>query len=557
MRKLAAAALAVPVLAIVYLPLLARRSVAARVGLVASVGVIVLVAALGLSRPVVTTASQPAPPITALADSAFRSIDAATDLHAAVDITFSEAMDPRSVAASLTVTPATATSISWNAARTVLTVRPTSSWAPGTYHTITVAAGTLAAGGRPMSTAVRAAFITRAPTSGRIAPTLRAGNATSLATAFRITFDHPVAIDEVATALKISPTVDGKLVADSGRPDVIATSALGFTFTPAAVLAGGTAYRLTLGPLVDTDGAAVGSVETVAVRTSAAPRIVRFRPADGTKKVERRAALSVRFSDPMDHVSTRAAFTVTANGKPVHGTYRFAESSTVLVFQPVSALPAGAKVVISIGATATSAQGVQLARASSATLTTVPKRKAAPRTAPTVSRSSSGSGSSGSSSSGGGAVGGGSWGAVETYYLRLMNCTRTGGWVTSTGSCSSPGGRNVAPLKLDAGISSHVSRPYAKKLAVGGWCDHFIGGNPGDRLRSAGYTSYIWAENLGCRSGNPYSAVLGSHLFFQSEKPYSGGHYVNLMNSAYDRVGIGVWVSGGRVRLVIDFYHPR
>ena len=50
--------------------------------------------------------------------------------------------------------------------------------------------------------------------------------------------------------------------------------------------------------------------------------------------------------------------------------------------------------------------------------------------------------------------------------------------------------------------------------------------------------------------------MLGSHLFFQSERPYSGGHYVNLMNSAYDRVGIGVWVSGGRVRLVIDFYHP-
>ncbi len=35
-----------------------------------------------------------------------------------------------------------------------------------------------------------------------------------------------------------------------------------------------------------------------------------------------------------------------------------------------------------------------------------------------------------------------------------------------------------------------------------------------------------------------------------------GGHYVNLMNPAYDRVGIGVWVSGGRVRLVVDFYHP-
>jgi uncharacterized protein YkwD len=138
-----------------------------------------------------------------------------------------------------------------------------------------------------------------------------------------------------------------------------------------------------------------------------------------------------------------------------------------------------------------------------------------------------------------------------------MNCTRTGGWVTSSGSCSSPGGRNVAALRLDSGISSRVSRPYAKRLAVHNQCSHFIGGNPGDRLRAAGYTSYRWAENLGCRSGNPYSAVLGSHLYFQSERSYSGGHYVNMMNAAYDRVGIGVWVYAGRVRLVIDFYHPR
>ena len=153
-------------------------------------------------------------------------------------------------------------------------------------------------------------------------------------------------------------------------------------------------------------------------------------------------------------------------------------------------------------------------------------------------------------------MGGGSWGAVERYYLGLMNCTRTGGWVTSGGDCSSPGGRSVAPLKLDAGISTKVARPYAKKLAVNNMCSHFIGGNPGDRLRRAGYSSYRWAENLGCRSGNPYSAVLGSHRFFQSEKSYNGGHYVNMMNSQYDRVGIGVWVSGGRVRLVVDFYHP-
>ena len=124
-----------------------------------------------------------------------------------------------------------------------------------------------------------------------------------------------------------------------------------------------------------------------------------------------------------------------------------------------------------------------------------------------------------------------------------MNCTRTGGWVTSSGACSSPGGRNVAPLKLDSGISSKVSRPYAKRLAVGSDCSHFIGGNPGDRLRRAGFSSYRWAENIGCRSGGARAAVLASHLFFQSEKSTNGGHYVNLMNAGlqpgrHRRVGL-------------------
>jgi len=556
LRKIAAAALAVPVLAILYLPILTRRSVAARVGLVASVGVIVLIAALGLSRPVATTATQPAPPITALPDNAFRSIAGGTDLHAPIVVTFSETMDPRSVAQSLTVTPATSVRLSWNTTGTVLTVRPASHWAAGRYYTITVDPGTLAAAGRPMSSTVQAAFVTRAETSGRIAATRRAGETVSIASGFRITFDHAVPLASVQAALLISPAVAGRLVADSDGSQVVATSARGFTFFPAATLAGGATYRLSLGQLVDADGADVASVAPAALTTSAAPRVVRVRPADGTTKVDRHASLSVRFSESMKHPTTQAAMTVTASGKPVKGTYVFAESSTVLVFKPSSKLPAGSHITVSIAATATSAHGVPLQAAFSFTVKTVPKAK--PRTA-TSGGTKSGSTSGGSSggSTGGGAVGGGSWGAVETYYLRLMNCTRTGGWVTSTGTCSSPGGRNVAPLRLDSGISTHVSRPYAKRLAVGGQCDHFIGGTPGDRLRAAGYTSYIWAENLGCRSGNPYSAVLGSHLYFQSEKPYSGGHYVNLMNSAYDRVGIGVWVSGGRVRLVIDFYHAR
>src|SRR5262249_13478395 len=162
--------------------------------------------------------------------------------------------------------------------------------------------------------------------------------------------------------------------------------------------------------------------------------------------------------------TTKAAFTLTRGGKPLAGRVSFAEGDTVLVFDPATSLPGDTDLVLTVAATATSAQGVPLAAAATANFHTKPvyhpPTAAAPR--PAVHRSTGGSGSSSGS---GGAVGGGSWGAVETYYLRLMNCTRTGGWVTSSGSCSSPGGRNVAPLRLDSGISSRVSRPYAKRLA--------------------------------------------------------------------------------------------
>ena len=550
MRKIAATVLAVPILVVLYLPLLARRSAAARVGLLASVGIIVIVAAVGLARPIATTATQPAAPITALPASAFRSISSAVDLREPVTITFSEPMDTLSVATSISVSPAVPIVPTWNDARTVLTIRPIDHWPAGTYHTITIPPGTLAAAGRPMSSATRAAFITRAPTVGRIL--VNDPGAGASAGTIRISFDHPVSTAAVQAAFRISPSVAGRVVVDPVEPDAATSTAVDFAFAPDAPLNPGTTYNVGIAGLVDADGAPIDNVASTTLATAVGPTIVRFRPASGTHDIDRSAALSVRFSAPMSHATTSAAFTVTANGTTVRGTILFAESSTVLVFRPATALPYGAKVIVRVAAGATSIDGRALAAGASISLTTAAKPKPAPKPTPKPAPKPTSSGSGGST---GGAVGGGSWGAVEVYYLKLMNCTRTGGWVTSTGSCSSPGGTNVAPLKLDSGISTHVSRPYAKKIAITGDCSHFIGGTPADRLRAAGYTSYIWAENVGCRSTNPYSAVLGSHLFFQSEKPYLGGHYVNLMNSAYNRVGIGVWVYAGRVRLVVDFYH--
>jgi uncharacterized protein YkwD len=344
----------------------------------------------------------------------------------------------------------------------------------------------------------------------------------------------------------MDPPLTGALTRTSG-PNGAST----YTFIPSTPLAPDTKYRMIVDGVRDTAGIEIAPI-TVALRTVEAPEVVRFRPASGMKDMLREATISVRFDKAMDRPSVKKAFTVTANGKRVTGKVTFAEGDTVVVFDPNSNLPYGASIVATVAPTAMSADEVPLGVTKKATFTIVPKPAAPKQTTSTRTTTRAIPRDGG----GGGTVGSGSWGAVERYYLKLMNCTRTGGWVTSGGDCSSPGGRNVAPLKLDTGISSKVARPYAKKLATNNMCTHFSGGNPGDRLRRAGYTSYRWAENLGCRSGNPYSAVLGSHRYFQSEKSYNGGHYVNMMNAKYDRAGIGVYVSSGRVRLVVDFYHP-
>ena len=149
------------------------------------------------------------------------------------------------------------------------------------------------------------------------------------------------------------------------------------------------------------------------------------------------------------------------------------------------------------------------------------------------------------------------WSDVEAFELRLINCTRTGGWVRTDGTCKGYGSgtysKYVAPLKRTAGLSS-VARAWAKHLAAIGACAH---GNPGARLRSAGYHGSAWGENIGCGNyASARKAVLQSHLAFQREKSSNGGHWKNIKNPAYKKVGVGVWRSGGRTRLVIDFYRP-
>jgi hypothetical protein len=152
------------------------------------------------------------------------------------------------------------------------------------------------------------------------------------------------------------------------------------------------------------------------------------------------------------------------------------------------------------------------------------------------------------------------WYSVEQYYMGLANCTRTGGWVLTDGTCRGYGSGHysgyVAPFRISTFISDRDSRPYAKLLATRGICSHTADGDPGYRLRRIGLTRWTWGENIGCRDGyaSAKAAVLASHLVFQSERAANGGHWKNLKNARYALIGIGIWRYGSRTRLVTDFY---
>ncbi len=469
MRHAATALLAVPITLVILVGVPLRRSARARIGVAFSLSVLVGMGVLAAGRPPTAVATAPVP-ILPLTQAAFETT-VATDrgLTEPVTIHFSSPMDADSVAASLTVVPPTETDLTWSPDGLSLTVAPTDHWSAGVLQTVTVQAGALARNGRPLTRSARAVFLTRAATTGTISATDTLGSRVAVTTGFVVTFARPVDAATVQTAIRLDPPTSG--VVSSSSPS---ESQARFTFQPTEPLRPDTDYRLVVSGVRDRDGASVDPIG-LTVHTTTVPGIIRFRPHGDSAGVTRAAVLSVRFSQTMDRRSTARAFSVTVGGKAIAGRTEWAERDTVLVFTPSSALPAGKTVTMTVSTIARNLAGVHIAAPVSAAFKTSSTTTTAPSTP---------------ISGGGGAVGGGSWAAVETYYLGLMNCTRTGGWVTSTGACSSPGGRNVAPLKLSSGISSKVSRPYAKKLAVGGECSHFIGGNPGDRLRRAGYTNY-------------------------------------------------------------------
>jgi murein DD-endopeptidase MepM/ murein hydrolase activator NlpD len=118
------------------------------------------------------------------------------------------------------------------------------------------------------------------------------------------------------------------------------------------------------------------------------PTVIRFRPRDGWTGVSRFAAVSVRFSQPMEHATTERAFVITVDKRSVTGTVRWAEGDTVLVVVPDRPLPYRSRVRLSVDRGARSAVGATLKAARSVTFTVQARPAPAAAATPTTSRPS-------------------------------------------------------------------------------------------------------------------------------------------------------------------------
>jgi uncharacterized protein YkwD len=473
-------------------------------------------------------------------------------LDSPFQVQFTKPMNEASVESALAIVPQTDVTLQWDATSQVLSIAPVSHWVPNTNYTIDIANTATDQEGLSLA-AIHATFSSGANTSGTIAATLVVADLTAPNSAFQVTFSRPVKLSTVVTRLSITPQVDVTIAGD----DPTDTASQVFTMTPKQPLGESTTYVVNFaGGGTDAAGAALQPVAPITITTMSSPAVLKFRPASGTVVYDTNQVVSVRFTTPMDEKATQAAFFVTVGGRAVAGSYYWTENDTVLSLTPRYSFKVGSTVVARVSTAARSATGMHIPAAQSVTFA-VSKAKTY-----TIVRSGGGGGGGGSTAGEGqgtGAFGsvGAQYGGLESYYLGLMNCTRTGGWLTSSGACSSESHHTLPAqnaLYLDSTISLKVARPYARYLADHNLLTHNGGGTSApSRFRAAGYYGYVWGENIASPHRGGEGGMIDSQLYFQSEAACRCEHYKNLMNGYFHRVGIGLWFSAS-IRLVIDFY---
>ena len=461
-------------------------------------------------------------------------------------VQFTKPMNAGTVAAALKITPAADVRQEWDATNQVLSITPVPYWAPHTNYTVEIGAGATDQEGLGLTQPVNASFTSGAQTSAAITATKMVGDRAAPSTAFQITFTRPVKLSTVLMRLGISPQTDVTITGDD--PTDLASQV--FTMTPKKALLTGTQYQVIFADGgTDSAGAALQPVTSLSVTTLEAPAVVQFTPADGSVVRDTNAPISIQFSVPMDPKSAAAALTVTSNGRTLAGTKAWTTDGLTLIFTPRYSYYVGSRISARMDKSARSLGGLTMKAVDGVTFTVL---------APTSRVYAKGSGGTRIPISGGAASATRPYHTYELYYMALMNCTRTGGWVTSSGTCSTQTHHTLparGALAFSDPISDKVARPYAAALAQLGVLVHNLyGTTTHSRMAAQGFPGGSWGENI-ASPGNPYQGgMISVEIFFQNEYWCRCAHYGNIMNSYFHRAGVGVWVAGGRTRVVIDFY---
>lgn len=150
--------------------------------------------------------------------------------------------------------------------------------------------------------------------------------------------------------------------------------------------------------------------------------------------------------------------------------------------------------------------------------------------------------------------------STEQYAFRLLNCLRTGGKVTTAGTCVGYGsGRFSAyrkPLEFSEKISNKIAFTYSARIASAGQCRHDLGSTTDQRFRTVGLRDDTNGENLACHwAASPRRMVVYWMRRWYHETSYGGAHWHQIKDGDFRVAGFGVARHpSGRTTLVVNFY---
>ncbi|HEX5578527.1 MAG TPA: Ig-like domain-containing protein [Candidatus Limnocylindria bacterium] len=475
----------------------------------------------------------------------------------AVVVTFTEPMDPASVEASLALKPAAEMRTSWSTDRRTLTLRPGARWQTDRRYLVTIdASARLAKGGtlgedkalsfttqtapsvsefevRLVSDRSRPQVTIRQP-GGAIAFDIADGavlgdtplidspvdtlDDASSQTGIRIAFTAPMNEAEVESRFSITPTVRGDF---SWRDNQV-------TFTPRDRLKPDTRYAISLVGAHDAVGNRLGGDVSFSFTTRAEAELVRVTPKRHATNVRAKQVV-LRFSEPMNLTATANAIKVRnlTTGRRVGGRVDWRDGGTELRYVFKSALPRGSVIEVNLGKASKDKDGNAVSVSwtfrtrpapAGATQQVTQTRIAPARPGPAAPAD------------------------MQEFALWQINQARAD--------------YGFAPLRLDGAVSA-VASAHAWDMLNNGYFSHTgrDGSTIAGRLRAGG-VNFSWSgENICYYNGLGLRGTLEwCHATFMSE-PYPGvaNHIGNILSPHYNRLGVGIATSGGKVIVVWDF----